>query len=489
MTKETNYAKPGRFTIYKWKLSALIFSTVIHLFLFIISLIKWLLSPIALLFMIFVGIPFGRFAVKVPVKPNFRGIDESDVPDEVWLDLEQSKQIFLRAGFTQGKYIMVDNIAKNQEIHTLLMFNRPEHVAVGISCISLNPGKKHESRLISCEFTTRCPDGETIDLTSTSENDPYPISSRQRVFFNTDENSLYQLFLKLIDKKACPCPDDIIDTLANTPEIITFEEYHNSLSEGLINNYVTIKDENYHLTWKGAFSSAYRTLWPTSELFERNKENQAKEFFQDINIDLNAYDWLEDQEEKFTEQLKIKIKGINTAIEASKNLACKFDSQAKVVGLIVNNAYDKKGIESIIILYENYNTLRDGHIHCFNSFSIEHFTDTNTINLIEENNLLLSDEEWHDYEITPKSPLPEQLTGICAAKEASAIALEAIRNRMNNNKYLVESLELNKNISDETLVWIIDTYISEDNEDSADVISVQCIINARNKEIISVEVN
>ena len=48
---------------------------------------------------------------------------------------------------------------------------------------------------------------------------------------------------------------------------------------------------------------------------------------------------------------------------------------------------------------------------------------------------------------------------------------------MNNNEYIIESLELNAVKPDAKLVWILNTYNSEHNEEESEVISVQCIIN------------
>jgi len=115
MSNKTNYHAPSRLTLFRWRVVSWSLTMLIQLIFAFFSLIKWLFAPIALFLIIFVGIPFARFWLKLPVLTNFHLVEEDNIPDSVWLEFQQSKLTFLKQGFTPGQYLKVNNITKNME--------------------------------------------------------------------------------------------------------------------------------------------------------------------------------------------------------------------------------------------------------------------------------------------------------------------------------------------------------------------------------------
>lgn len=496
MTSKENHPLPGRLTLFKWRTISWLVTLLIQLVLALFSLIKWLFAPVALAFIIIFGIPFARFAIDIPKRPNFRRIDENDIPDSVWLELQYSKQALIKEGFIPGYYLKADDIFKNVESHILLMINRPKKMAVGVTCLTQNPGHKYENHLLSCEFTTVCPEQGVIDLTSSTEIDPFPVQNRLRLFYDTDDISLYRLFEQLVEKRHCPCPERILDRLQHTPELVVLEEFLSSFESGLEHGYAYEKEQRLRLTWKGAASSVFRTMWPTSAIYHRQNLKQTNHFFRTIGIDPNNYDQPDDYEQTHIEELKFKIKGINTAIQASKSLARQNDPAAYPVALNITNAAQNNVIESISVVYENYHQLRNGRFHYFNSFAIEHIVGENKIELMDEYDYLVPDDEWQDYDQEIKPPLPMDLSQLCSTSEASTIALAAFKDNQPDSDYKIDFFELRvmppavdlqlDNARQSELVWRVSGYKLNEEDEYLPKLS---IINARNQQLIKVEEN
>jgi hypothetical protein len=256
--------------------------------------IKWSIAPIAFLVDMLILMPLGKFLVKIPVKPDIEGVEEADLPDYVWVWMEESNSCLLREGYVKGQLIKINNMGENQilYLHSLV---HPEHqLGVGLGYIEMtnDTSEERHSDMNFAEFTFVCNDGKTIALSNLQKVDVLrQIPNRSR--YNFSEFGVYELSLlarQVSINSGCHTNQEIQHRLANDMLQLFKEEFTMNFEHQLDRGYVKLDGEsgNLKLTWKGALRSALMTLWPTCVYFKHIEENEAAAYCVFLGIDLLA---------------------------------------------------------------------------------------------------------------------------------------------------------------------------------------------------------
>lgn len=256
--------------------------------------IKWGFAPAAFLIDMLILMPLGKFIVKTPQEPNIEVIKEAELPDYVWLWMEQSKQQLLREGYVNGQLVKIDNLGVNQMLYLQSLVHPERQLGVGLGYIEMTKDASEErhSDMNFAEFTFVCKDGKTIDLSNLQQIDALrQLPNRSR--YNFQQFGVYELSLiasQISEKSGCYTDKETQHRLTNDMPRLFMEEYELGFEFQQNRGYVKSGGESgyFKLTWKGALRSALMTLWPTSVYFKHAEEDEAEAFCASLEIDLKA---------------------------------------------------------------------------------------------------------------------------------------------------------------------------------------------------------
>ena len=273
--------------MFKFRLITSLFFLTSTLF----NLLKWLFIPLGFLFALIIGFPVNRFNTTMAVKPAVKLIDERDLPDEVWMETAELKQQFDKLGFVSGQTVVVTNLVKNITCYVHSIVNHTNQVGLGFNCIVLTVGDKQELISSHVEFSGKCEEGFTVDLNNADDMDPFPTpNSRKRLFRPYDDGAtLYTLFLALIEHTGCNIGTQHITELTSNLMGVVDAEHTELFQYFEKNGYLKQQGDEYQMTWKGAWISTWRNLWPTSNLFKKRRDNEVEALFKANGIDIQAH--------------------------------------------------------------------------------------------------------------------------------------------------------------------------------------------------------
>lgn len=366
--------------------------------------IKWGFAPIALLVDFLILLPLGKLILKTPSKLEGKLIDEAELPDHVWEWMEQSRLRLLPDGYVNGQLIKIDHLAENQVLYALSLVHPEKKLGVGLNYLEAtkDTNKERLTDLTFAEFTLKCPDGSDMDLSNQQQVDPIPrIPGRQRYIFSQfGVQELSMLAERISESTGCETSADALDGLLNDLPGILGTEFDLGTRIQLEQGYSkpSSNPEKLTLTWKGAFLSTLRTLWPTSAYYKHVSEQSAQAFCESLGIEMmelyeqsSDHGTIEyDQAIPSLEVLQSRLSELGDRIPRLKeyrpqNITCSFDDSGTLQAVEVSMEFHKHyPVREYIVSTECYLHFDNEQLQC--EYSCDSFDSLRSLAESEELN-------------------------------------------------------------------------------------------------------
>ena len=457
---------PSELRVSKWKmmrhlLPVYFLSGIVRLIFIFFSVLKWMFAPLAIIVDVFLIFPFGKFTVTINRQPGFRMIQQEDLPDCVWAYFEDSVQSFSAHGFTMGQYILNDNSVPQQAVYGMTMINREQGIGVGFLYIKMLKARDDSFDLTTCEFTC-IHDGVYYDLHNNKGLEPFmPIPGRVRISLEDfDDEDLLKIAKVFHQKIDCRCDDELLSRLESNARQVMNDELHMSTQVNLDRGYMyQDKNDQLHLTWKGAWISTLQTLWPMSVIYRHRLRSMSYAFLSELGIDPQAVAW-EDEEDVIA--LDNRIDNVAEAIQfCNKQARLKgIDTNPVLVSLSTVITPSGVDIRIISIRYDVLENFPDRKCYRRSLLELNIDNDELQLMLVDQDNYMLSYNDYEDY-VSGDPP-----GNILSGEFENLVDIESVLRQFYKtcNKHWQSGNEdfLELQLEDNRMVWTIYDYDAEE---------------------------
>ena len=311
----------------------------------IFKIIKWLFAPIMFALNLLVYIPIGKLTIKVPIKAKSIQIEEATLPTAVWLAMKETECELASYGFSVGCYVLNKNSVPKMDLYFMSLVNHEKSQGVGMTVLVPNNLKADEIEeddlLQTVEFSLQNNQGKIIDISNSSQLLPLPLlDNRQYIYFREGgTQGLYQFYKKYKQANQCYLPANILDQLENNPEKILQAEALTVINHGIRQGFLKTSKDHYSLTWKGAFQSGLRTVWPSSDWYHYLEKKKTDKIMNDIGLSMN--DLWKTVEEGNLQPLKKKVISQQQVVKIAEEIIKDIHQSANMITMLVLNPEDK----------------------------------------------------------------------------------------------------------------------------------------------------
>lgn len=259
----------------------------------LIRLLKWLIAPPALLLQLLSKTPQILWRMRLPLRPHLSPIQETELPNAVWLLLTDATASLTAAGFVHCADFHCEDLIPGARLW-LRLLAQPQQGSNALIAHCQFITKPHRSHHF-VEISTQLQDGRM--LITNNLNIPYSLPSpaymaRLQLKDIWDARALYTLhstLLRVLAQAVDPKPAaQALDDPAN--QLI---DYYNREIQALITSGWLKKDRNAHdvvrLRPWAALLSVWRQSWPLRSLYLRAADRHAHRLLAHHGIDASAF--------------------------------------------------------------------------------------------------------------------------------------------------------------------------------------------------------
>lgn len=237
-----------------------------------------ILLPLALLSMHIFGPILVRAKTKIAANPGFDLISDEQavgVDSQTFLSMVYQLEVL---GFSLVGHLSSapSNVPTTHTILTLFVNRQTQITAVIMQAASVLPQTAH-IRLICLEFLSEFKDGSEVSTLNSSMVQVFYDVPHKRVFripHMKDVAGLYRIHSYLVKQTSSPAvlpePGRELDHLR--------ESIKESLAQQAQLGYYFLdkSGQHYRHTWRGAFRTTWRVLWPLKQIIERRQEQEGR---------------------------------------------------------------------------------------------------------------------------------------------------------------------------------------------------------------------
>lgn len=236
------------------------------------------LLPLALFSMHIFGPILVRAKTKVAANPGFEILSDAQaegLTSQIFLSMLYQIEVL---GFSLVGHLSSapDNIPGTQMILTLLVNRESKTMAVVMQVASLAPGMAHLAMCV-LEFYSEFEDGSDMSTVNGPSAQVFYDSPKKltlRIPHMKDAAGLYHIHSLYVAKQhkmpVLPKPGDELDHLV--------ESVRKALAQQAELGYYFLDEKagQYRLTWRGAFRTTWRMLWPLKQIIEQRQQQKGR---------------------------------------------------------------------------------------------------------------------------------------------------------------------------------------------------------------------
>ncbi len=437
-------------------------SGVVHLFGALLALLQWLVMPFVLLFNLLVLLPLLRWQLKLTARPELGLIDEADVPNWIWRELEREVDELVALKFRKCRYATAKEIAPNGQMVTVSLVHDDLALGVAVNVNYTAAGEVDERRLppysTTTEFTLQCRDGTVVDFASSTVRQPLPRHGQRRRIAVPDADipALVALVRRYRDQTGCVCSKHQLDRLQNDLLGLLQDEFESLLQDGARSGFLRADGDRFRLTWRGAAQVVLRTGWPTSEWIAREEQRATTEVLVEQGVDVDAI-CFSDETEDSIKPLPDRVETFAAALALAMDGARAIEPDVAFVGMEAEVARESCMAESVTFDFEKITDCPAHRSRKIASFSLVVDCEQSTLETIAPERMIYSYEDWEAYGTDARRPLPKSVAGL--------VDFETACSRMRDHlaeagwDASVEKLMLT-NHRNHRLVWAADVWLA-----------------------------
>lgn len=262
-----------------------------YLLVLLVRLLKWLVAPPVLLLQLLIGVPLVLLRIRQPLRPRFRPIQETDLPDAAWIELANAAEALIPDGFIHYGDFRCDGLIQDAALW-LRLLGQPEQ---GIGAIAAhieyaaNAGRVRNF----VEFATEFSDGRV--LSTNNLNMPYSLPApdylaRLQLKDVWEPRALYVLHRNLIAALARPVSLAKIERAVCDPAGLLIDSYAREIQALIAQGWLLPQPgaDTARLSLWGAIVGVWRQAWPLSSLHLRAADRYARRLLaeHDLNVEV-----------------------------------------------------------------------------------------------------------------------------------------------------------------------------------------------------------
>lgn len=257
----------------------------------LIRLIKWSIAPPALLLQLLFGVPLALARTRLPLRPRFVPVRESDLSAAAWIEFANAAEALAAEGFVHQGDFRCDHPPWRGTLW-LRLLSQPDQgvralVAHGASTDGVRPARHF------IEFITEFQDGRALNLNN--RNAPYPLPApdylaRLQLKDVWDPRALHALHRKLVTALNQPVDVKKIEPAARDPARLLAEDYGRELQALIARGWLRpAMTDSARLSLWGALTSVWRQAWPLAVFYLRAADRRARKLLVEHGIHAAAF--------------------------------------------------------------------------------------------------------------------------------------------------------------------------------------------------------
>ena len=256
----------------------------------LIRLIKWLIAPPILLLQMLIGVPLALRRVRQPLQPRFVPLQESALPDAIWIALTDAAEALAADGFIHYGDFRCDQLAQGTTFWLRLLGQPAQGIGALAVYVQCNMATRPARQFV--EFSSEFVDGRVL---STNNLDlPYSLPApaylaRVQLKDIWDPRALCVVHRNLVAALPQKVSLDKLDQAACDPARFLADHYAREIHALLEQGWLRPEGKRVRLSWRGAILGVWRQAWPLAGLHSRAVNHRSQQLLAEYGIDATAF--------------------------------------------------------------------------------------------------------------------------------------------------------------------------------------------------------
>lgn len=258
----------------------------------LVRLIKWLIVPPALLLQLLIGVPVALSRVRQPLWPHFIPLQESDLPNAVWITMTDATEALAAEGFVANGDFRCDDLVQGAVLW-LRILNPSDRMMTALAAHVEIKGSARPMRQF-IQFSTEFEDGRVL---STNNFDlPYglptpPYLARVQLKDIWDPRALFVLHRGLVTSLGQSVNREKLEKAAHDPARFLAENYHREIKALTERGWLkpTSNQDQVRLRAWTAVIGVWRQAWPLAILYLRAADRRSRRLLTEHGLEAEDF--------------------------------------------------------------------------------------------------------------------------------------------------------------------------------------------------------
>ncbi len=256
----------------------------------LIRLVKWLVAPPVLLFQMLMGVPLALQRVRQPLRPRFVPLQESALPDAIWVALTDAAEALAADGFIHYGDFRCDQLAQDTTFWLRLLGQPVQGIGALAVYVQFNTVTRPARQFV--EFSSEFVDGRVL---STNNLDlPYSLPApaylaRVQLKDIWDPRALCVVHRHLVAALPQKVSLAKMDQAVCDPAQLLADSYAREIHALLEQGWLRPDGKRVRLSWRGAILGVWRQAWPLAGLHSRAVNRRSQQLLAEYGIDATAF--------------------------------------------------------------------------------------------------------------------------------------------------------------------------------------------------------
>lgn len=258
----------------------------------LIRLLKWLIAPPALLLQLLIGTPLTLLRIRQPLRPHFRSLQDTDLPDSAWIALTDATEALAAEGFVPHGDFRCDDLIHEGTLWLRFLSQRNLGVAAMAAHVETSSGLHQSHQFV--EFSTEFCDGRVLNTTNLDL--PYSLPqpsylARVQLKDVWDPRALFALHQGLVVSLAQKVSLDKLERAARDPAGLLADDYVREIQTLMTEGWLKLASSHSHIRLRpwAALIGVWRQAWPLQILHLRAADRRSRRLLAKHGLDADQF--------------------------------------------------------------------------------------------------------------------------------------------------------------------------------------------------------